>query len=111
MAILKHRGKFDLAILLFLSGLSLAPILGFNLPWTGGSIFIVFGVLLAWHCLVALKTKIIFGKPQGGGYVAMEDNKSVFWWIFIYYSTSSIGFFWVLIKHDAYNLFDQLKLF
>ena len=111
MTILKHRGKFDLAILLFLTALSLAPILGFNVPWTGGSIFIVFGVSLAWHCLVALKTKIIFGKSQGGGYVAMEDNKSVFWWIFIYYSISSIGLFWILIKHDAYYLFDQLKLF
>jgi len=46
MTILKHRGKFDLGICLFLSALSLAPILGFKLPWTGGSIFIVFGVLL-----------------------------------------------------------------
>ena len=110
MTILKHRGKFDLGICLFLSALSLAPMLGFKLPWTRGSIFIVFGVLLAWHCLVALKTKIIFG-PQRGTYLAIEDDKSVFWWSFIYYFTSSTGFFWVLIKHDAYYLFDQLKLF
>jgi hypothetical protein len=104
MTILKHRGKVDLAILLFLSALSLAPMLGFKLPWTRGSIFIVFGVLLAWHCLVALKTKVIFGKSQGGGYVAMEDDKSGFWWIFIYYFISSIGLFWILIKHNAYYL-------
>ena len=110
MTILKHRGKFDLGICLFLSALSLAPILGFKLPWTGGSIFIVFGVLLAWHCLVALKTKIIFN-PQGGGYLSIEDDKSVFWWCFSYYFTSSICFFGYLIKTDAYYLFDQLKLF
>ena len=69
MTILKHRGKVELAVLLFLSALSLAPMLGFKLPWTRGSIFIVFGVLLAWHCLVALKTKVIFGKKnvKGGG--------------------------------------------
>ena len=106
MAILKHRGKFDLAILLFLSGLSLAPMLGFKLPWTRGSIFIVFGVLLAWHCLVALKTKVIFGKKnvKGGGYVAMEDDKSGFWMIFMYMLINAIGLFWMLIKHDAYYL-------
>ena len=102
MAILKHRGKFDLAILLFLSGLSLAPMLGFKLPWTRGSIFIVFGVLVAWHYLVALKTKIIFGK--GGRYFAMKDDKSGFWSCFISYFISSIGLFWILIKHDAYYL-------
>ena len=102
MAILKHRGKFDLAILLFLSGLSLAPMLGFKLPWTRGSIFIVFGVLVAWHCLVALKTKIIFGK--GGRYFAMKDDKSGFWMIFMFMLTNAIGLFWMLIKHDAYYL-------
>ena len=67
MAILKHRGKVDLAILLFLSALSLAPMLGFKLPWTRGSIFIVFGVLIAWQCLVALKTKVIYGKKMSRG--------------------------------------------
>ena len=111
MAILKHRGKFDLAILLFLSGLSLVPILGFNMPWTGGSILIVFGVLLAWHCLVALKTKTIFELPsqygKGGGYRNMEDDKSYFWWIFIWYVGSSILCFW-LSKNDAYYLINQL---
>ena len=101
MAILKHRGKFDLAILLFLSGLSLAPMLGFKLPWTRGSIFIVFGVLVAWHCLVALKTKIIFGK--GGRYFAMKDDKSGFWMIFMFMLINSIGLFW-MIKHGAYYL-------
>ena len=105
MTILKHRGKVELALLLFLSALSLAPMLGFKLPWTRGSIFIVFGVLLAWHCLVALKTKVIFGKQgQGGGYVAMEDDKSGFWMIFMFMLTNAIGLFWMLIKHDAYYL-------
>jgi hypothetical protein len=106
MTILKHRGKVDLAILLFLSALSLAPMLGFKLPWTRGSIFIVVGVSLAWHCLVALKTKVIFGKKhvKGGGYLAMEDDKSGFWWSFMYYFTASISQFWILIKHDAYYL-------
>ena len=106
MTILKHRGKVELALLLFLSALSLAPMLGFKLPWTRGSIFIVFGVLLAWHCLVALKTKVIFGKKnvKGGGYVAMEDDKSGFWMIFMYMLITSIGLFWMLIKHDAYYL-------
>jgi hypothetical protein len=106
MTILKHRGKVDLAILLFLSAFSLAPMLGFKLPWTRGSIFIVFGVLIAWHCLVALKTKVIYGKKnvKGGGYVAMEDDKSGFWLIFMFMLTNSIGLFWILIKHDAYYL-------
>ena len=106
MTILKHRGKFDLGICLFLSALSLAPMLGFKLPWARGSIFIVFGVLLAWHCLVALKTKIIFGMfgPQRGAYLSMEDDKSCFWYSFSYYFTFSIGLFWILIKHDAYYL-------
>ena len=105
MTILKHRGKVELAVLLFLSALSLAPMLGFKLPWTRGSIFIVFGVLLAWHCLVALKTKVIFGKKnvKGGVYVAMEDDKSGFWMIFMFMLTNSIGLFW-MIKHGAYYL-------
>ena len=106
MTILKHRGKVELVTLLFLSALSLAPMLGFKLPWTRGSIFIVFGVSLAWHCLVALKTKIIFGiyGPQRGSYLSMEDDKSGFWYSFSHYFTFSIGLFWMLIKHDAYYL-------
>ncbi len=112
MTVLKHRGKFDLAILLFLIAFPLAPLMGFNVPWTRASMGLVLGLFTLWHCLVALKTKTIFELPsQHGtgrrGYLNMEDDKSYFWWIFIWYVIFSILCFW-LSRHEAYYLFNQL---
>ena len=84
MAILKHRGKFDLAIPFFF---------GFSALWVGGSISRVIGVAIVWHCLVALKTKTIYvtaSEYGKGGYLNMEDNKSLFWLMFLSYVAVTI---------------------
>jgi hypothetical protein len=88
MDILKHRGKFDLAIPFFL---------GFSIPWVGGSIYQVLGVAIVWHCLVALKTETIYAPPSQygkGGYLNMEDNNFYFWLMFLSYVVGAILCFW-----------------
>ena len=93
MAILKHRGKFDLAIPFFF---------GFSVPWVGGSISRLLGVAIVWHCLVALKTKTIYVPPSEygkGGYLNMEDNNFYFWLMFLSYVIVAILCFW----HFPYN--------